>query len=211
MLAGTMSFEGPAGRLEGIYRPAESPPRAAVVCHPHPQHGGTMHNKVVFRAGKAFERLGFAVLRFNYRGVGRSEGAFADGIGEADDVRAALEWLAAERPGLPLVVAGFSFGSAVGLPVGAEDARVGHLVGIGVPTGSFPFDRLASAPQPKLFVQGGRDEHGPIEELRSGLERVAEPRDLVVVEGADHFFAGRLGELERAIVEWFSIPLRAAG
>src|SRR5687768_9190528 len=151
-----MTLAGKVGRLEGIYRPAAvSPggnaraPIAAVVCHPHPQHGGTMHNKVVFRAGKAFERLGFAVLRFNYRGVGRSEGTFADGVGEADDVRSALDWLASGNPGVPLVVAGFSFGSIVGLPVGNEDDRVTRLVGIGTPTDRFPFDRLATSRKPK--------------------------------------------------------------
>jgi hypothetical protein len=177
---------------------------AAVVCHPHPQHGGTMHNKVVFRAGKAFERLGFAVLRFNFRGVGRSEGIFADGVGEADDVRSALDWLASENPGVPLVVAGFSFGSIVGLPVGNEDGRVTRLVGVGIPTDRFPFDRLAASRKPKLFVQGERDEYGPPEVLRAALEQVGEPRELVVIDGADHFFAGRLSELERAIVDWYS-------
>jgi alpha/beta superfamily hydrolase len=203
MLPGTMSFEGPAGRLEGIYRAAPAPGRAAVVCHPHPQRGGTMHNKVVYRAGKAFERLGFAVLRFNFRGVGRSVGSFADGAGEADDVRAALDWLAGENPGLPLVVAGFSFGSVVGLPVGADDARVTHLVGIGVPE-RFPFDRLAASAVPKLFVHGERDELAPLEALRAGLRRVAPPFELVVVGDVDHFFAGKLAELEQAIVRWFS-------
>lgn len=206
-----MTFEGKAGRLEGIYRPAGidpeadtlvGPPMAAVVCHPHPQHGGTMHNKVVFRTGKAFGRLGFAVLRFNYRGVGRSEGTFADGVGEADDVRSALDWLASENPGVPLVVAGFSFGSIVGLPVGNEDGRVTRLVGIGIPTDRFPFERLTTSRKPKLFVQGERDAYGPPEVLRAALEQVSEPRELVVVEGADHFFAGRLSELERAIVDW---------
>lgn len=203
-LPGNIVFEGPAGRLEGIYRPPDESLGAAVVCHPHPRHGGTMHNKVVFRAAKGFERAGWAALRFNFRGVGRSEGTFADDVGEADDVRAALDWLAERHPDAPLGVAGFSFGSIVGLPVGAEDERVARLVGIGIPTDRFPFDRLAQVTKPKLFVQGGRDEHGPLDRLRAGLAQVGEPWELVVVEDADHFFTGRLPELERAIVEWLA-------
>lgn len=208
--AGNVTFVGPAGRIEGIYRPADDPPGAAVVCHPHPQHGGTMHTKVVFRTAKALERSGWAVLRFNFRGVGRSGGSFADGAGEADDVRAALDWLADRHPGTPLAVAGFSFGSIVGLPVGAEDDRVAWLVGIGVPTDRFPFDELSGVTKPKLFVQGARDEHGSVERLRLDLARVGQPWDLVVVEGADHFFAGRLGELERAIADWISAAARSS-
>ena len=198
-------FTGPAGRLEGIHREGDDgSTRSAVVCHPHPQHGGTMHNKVVYRAAKAFEELGWSVLRFNFRGVGASEGSFDDGRGEADDLRASLDWLAARHPDAGLVVAGFSFGCAVGLPVGAADDRVTHLVGIGTPIDRFRFELLADVRKPKLFVQGGRDEHGPVPELEAGLGRVAKPWRLVVVEGADHFFGGRLPEMQRAIVEFFT-------
>ncbi|MGH7589026.1 MAG: alpha/beta hydrolase [Gemmatimonadota bacterium] len=201
---GTVFIPGPSGRLEAIYKPAERAPVGAIVCHPHPQHGGTMHNKVVYRAAKAFEVLGWAVLRFNFRGVGSSEGSFADGRGEANDVRAALTWLADRNPETALVVAGFSFGSVVGLPVGARDPRVSHLVGIGTPIDSFPFDLLADVPKPKLFIQGDKDEHGPLPELEAGLAGVAKPWELVVIEGADHFFEGRLPEMQRAIVEFFT-------
>jgi alpha/beta superfamily hydrolase len=206
-LPGNVTFQGPAGRLEGIYKPAPEPARAAIVCHPLPTHGGTMHNKVVFRAAKAFERLGYSVLRFNFRGVGRSEGSFTGGPGESQDARAALEWVAGENPGLPLVMAGFSFGTVAGLPLGAEDDRVTHLVGIGVPE-RFPFRRLAGSGKPKLFVHGELDELAPLAALRAGLPGVAPPYDLVVIEGVDHFFAGKLAELERAIIEWFA---RGAG
>lgn len=202
-LPGNVTFDGPAGKLEGIYKPASHPLRAAVVCHPLPTHGGTMHNKVVFRAAKAFERLGYGVLRFNFRGVGRSEGTFSDGAGEMEDVRAALDWLAAENPDVPIVTAGFSFGSTVGLPVGAEDERVTHLVGIGVPE-RFSFERLARCTKPKLFVHGELDDLAPLAALRRGLPGIAPPYDLVVIEGVDHFFTGKLPELERAIVEWLS-------
>lgn len=174
-----------------------------MVCHPHPQHGGTMHNKVVYRAAKAFERMGWSVLRFNFRGAGASEGAYDQGTGEADDVRATLDWLAERCPGLPLVVAGFSFGCATGLPVGARDARVTHLVGIGTPTDRFDFDGFPVVDKPKLFVQGDRDEFGPLDELARGLERIAKPWRLVIVDGADHFFTGRLEKLQTAIVDFF--------
>lgn len=163
-----------------------------------------MHNKVVYRTAKAFESLAYPVLRFNFRGVGASEGSFSDGAGEADDVRAALDWLATEHPDLPIVLAGFSFGSAIGLPVGAEDDRVSHLVGIGTPTDRFRFDALSRCSKPKLFVQGDRDEFGPLDALRAGLNRVAKPWQLIVVEGADHFFAGRLPALQNAIRGYFS-------
>lgn len=202
---GTHTIPGPVGRLEAIYRrPEPSAGRAALVCHPHPLHGGTMHTKVVYRAAKAFGGLGFPTLRFNFRGVGTSEGDFADGIGEADDVRAAIDWLAGEHPDLPVVVAGFSFGSVVALPVGANDDRVTHLVGIGVPTDRFPFDVLADVTKPKLFIQGDWDEFGPLNKLTRELERVARPWELATVEGADHFFTDRLPDLEQAIVRFFA-------
>lgn len=201
----TFTFDGPVGRLEAIYRASKgNQTRAAVVCHPHPQHGGTMHNKVVYRTAKAFESLAYPVLRFNFRGVGASEGSFGDGAGEADDVRAALDWLATEHPDLPIVLAGFSFGNVIGLPVGAEDDRVSHLVGIGTPTDRFRFDALSRCRKPKLFVQGDRDEFGPLDALRAGLNGVAKPWQLILVEGADHFFTGRLPALQDAIRGYFS-------
>jgi hypothetical protein len=165
-----------------------------------------MHSKVVYRAAKALEGLGWSVLRFNFRGVGGSEGSFADGRGEADDVKAALDWLADKNPAAALVVAGFSFGNAVALPVGAKDDRVSHLVGIGTPTDRFPFYLLADVPKPKLFLQGDTDEHGPLPELEAGLAHVAKPWTLVVIAGADHFFEGRLPEMQRAIVDFFTKP-----
>lgn len=202
--AGTLFLDGPAGRLEAIHRSGRNgAARAAIVCHPHPQHGGSMHNKVVYRTAKAFQGLGYAVLRFNFRGVGASEGSFGDGVGEADDVRAALDWLAAEHSGLPIVLAGFSFGNSIGLPVGAEDGRVSHLVGIGTPTDRFRFEALSKSTQPKLFVQGDRDEFGPLDALRAGLRTVAQPWELIIVEGADHFFTGRLPALQDAIRGYF--------
>jgi hypothetical protein len=163
-----------------------------------------MHNKVVYRAAKAFESLGWAVLRFNFRGVGASHGRRGGGPGEADDVAAALAWLAARHPNASLVVAGFSFGCVVGLPVGAVDDRVSHLVGIGTPTDRFPFELFADVGKPKLFIQGDRDEHGPVPELETKLARAGKPWELVVIDGADHFFSGRLVELERAIVRYFT-------
>lgn len=202
---GTFTFEGPTGPIEALHKPGpDRPERAAVLSHPHPGFGGTMHNKVVFRAGKAFERLGYPTLRYNFRGVGRSAGTFADGVGEAEDVRAAIEWMAHEHPGVPLVHCGFSFGNAVGTPVAAADGRVDGLVCLGTPTASFRFEVLADVATPKLFVQGEHDEHGPPDALRAALERVAPPLRLVVVEGADHFFTGHLTEMEDTIVDYFS-------
>src|SRR5688500_8462497 len=216
---GTFTFEGPEGAVEALFKAGSPDPvRAAVLSHPHPRFGGTMHNKVVFRAAKAFERLGYPTLRFNFRSVGRSAGTFDDGIGEADDVRAALDWMAGEHPSLPLVHCGFSFGNAIGTPAAAAHPRVDCLVCLGTPTRSatrgLRFERLARATQPKLFVHGENDEHGLLDELRAGFALVAEPKRLVVVPGADHFFAGHLDELERAIVGHLSdsgfVPSRSS-
>ncbi|HEY7473204.1 MAG TPA: alpha/beta family hydrolase [Gemmatimonadota bacterium] len=200
---GTFTFAGPAGLIEALYKAGgETPTRAAVLSHPHPRFGGTMHNKVIFRAAKAFERLGYPSLRFNFRGVGRSRGSFAEGVGEAEDVQAALDWMAGEHPDLPLVHCGFSFGNSVGTPVAAADDRVDRLVCLGTPIPSFRFELLADVTKPKLFVQGEHDAHGALGALREGLARVARPWKLVVVEGGDHFFAGHLAEMERAIVDY---------
>lgn len=205
---GTFTFQGPAGAMEAIYREGKNDStRVAIVCHPHPQHGGTMHNKVVYRAAKAFESVRYPVLRFNYRGVGRSEGLFGDGAGEAEDVQAAIDWLVASRPGSDVVLCGFSFGAVVGLPTGARDDRVTHLVGLGTPTDRFPFDQLSNVTKPKLFIQGENDEYGAVDTLRMHLQLVAQPWELIVIEGADHFFTGRLDELQEALA---SHPILAA-
>ena len=205
-MASTESFDfaGPAGRLEAVLMTPEEPPvAAAVVCHAHPLHGGMMHFKAVFRAAKALQGAGLAVLRFNFRGVGRSEGAHDDGIGEQDDARAALSELEARFPGLPLVLGGFSFGSVVALRVAARDARVRAVFALGFPLGSGGDAATLQAPvQPRLFVQGEQDQFGAGEALRALVERLPPPRDLVVVPGADHFFDGQLDALQAAIASW---------
>jgi len=160
---------GPAGRLEAIlWSPSEGAARmAAVVCHPHPLFGGTMHNKVVYQAAKALDALGLPVLRFNFRGAGMSEGKHDRGEGERGDVRAALDFLAAEYPAIPLLLAGFSFGCWVGLRAGCEDARVTSLIGLGAPVNNADFSYLKECGKPKLFVHGRKDQFGDAEKLRS--------------------------------------------
>jgi alpha/beta superfamily hydrolase len=197
-------LEGYEGRLEALVWTSRlaGPPLAALVCHPHPLFGGTMHNKVVFQAAKTLHRFGLPVLRFNFRGAGMSAGVHDKGRGEQDDVRAALDWLAEEFPGLPLVLAGFSFGSWVGLRVGCADPRVAELVGLGLPVGDADFSYLLRCTKPKLFVQGRLDTFGPpagVEELVASLP---EPKRLVFVEGADHFFTGQLEQLDAALAAW---------
>jgi alpha/beta superfamily hydrolase len=200
-------LEGPAGRLEAIlWTPsaAAPPPLAAVVCHPHPLFGGTMHNKVVYQAAKSLDALGIPVLRFNFRGVGLSAGAHARGFGELGDVRAALDFLASEFPDVPLLLAGFSFGSWVGMRVGCGDPRVSHLIGLGIPVNSTDFLFLRQCDKSKLFVHGSNDEHGAIEKVKALIPALPGENRLVVVEGADHFFAGKLDQLNRAITAWFT-------
>ena len=198
-------LEGPAGRLEAIlWTPSAvaRPPLAAVVCHPHPLFGGTMHNKVVYQAAKSLDALGIPVLRFNFRGAGLSAGEHDRGHGEQADVRTALDFVAAEFPGVPLLLAGFSFGSLVGLRVGCEDPRVSHLIGLGLPVNSSDFSFLSHCNKPKLFVHGSNDEHGEINKLKELVASLPGENRLVEVEGVDHFFAGKLDQLDRAIADW---------
>lgn len=208
--AGTIrSFfiEGPAGRLEALLNSgAENASHAALVCHPHPMYGGTMHNKVVFHAMKALNGFGFPVLRFNFRDTGLSEGDHDRGHGEADDVRAALDWLEHEYE-IPLIFTGFSFGAAVGLRVACPDDRVRAVIGLGVPVNPseervYDLNFLQSCEKPKLFISGSRDQFGPRAKLEELVNRVPEPKKLVIVESADHFFEGRLREMREAIEVW---------
>jgi uncharacterized protein len=200
-------LEGPAGRLEAIlWTPvrSDSPLLAAVICHPHPLFGGTMHNKVVYNAAKTMDALGIPVLRFNFRGAGLSAGEHDKGRGELGDVQAALDCLAAQFPGIPLLLAGFSFGSLVGLRVGCRDARVSELIGIGIPVNSSDFSFLANCPKPKLFVHGSNDKFGARKKVEETVAALTGENRLVVVEDADHFFAGHLDEFNAAIAGWLT-------
>jgi len=200
-------LQGPAGRLEAIlWTPVGDarPPLTAVICHPHPLFGGTLHNKVVYQTAKALDALGLPVLRFNFRGAGISAGVHDRGGGEQGDVRAALDFLASEFPGVPLLLAGFSFGAWVGLRVGCKDARASRLIALGIPVNSTDFSFLRQCNKPKLFVHGSNDEFGAIEKVRALIPTFAGGNHLEVVEGVDHFFAGKLDQLGRAINAWLS-------
>lgn len=199
-------LRGPAGRLEALLNTgAPDAPYAVLVCHPHPLGGGTMHNKVVYHVMKAFQGLGFPVLRFNFRGTGLSEGEHDHGQGEQDDVRAALDWLDRQFR-LPILFAGFSFGSYVGMRTSCSDARVKGAVVLGLPVHAegrdYEFKFLSGCHIPKLFVSGTRDQYGPQAQVESVVTHAAPPSQMVWVENADHFFVGRLDEVRRAITSW---------
>jgi len=200
-------LKGPAGRLEALLEAPESgEPRAAVVfAHPHPQFGGTMHTKAVYQGAKGLSRIGCAVLRFNFRGVGMSEGSFDKGEGEKNDFIAALDYLAAKYPGIPLWAAGFSFGSWVAMEVGASDPRVSVLIGIAPPVAtalpdrSYDFTNTLASEKPKFFVQGEADELCPLEGMWQFYGRLKEPKELVVIDAADHLFEGKTQEVGEAL------------
>lgn len=195
---------GPAGRLEALLwtSPETEPPFVAVVCHPHPLFGGTMHNKVVFQTAKALHQRGAAVLRFNFRGVGHSEGEHDNGRGEQDDVRAAIDYLVTEFLGSPILLAGFSFGSRVGLDVGCGDPRVERLIGLGLPVDNIDMTFLRACTKPKLIVQGGDDQFGSRPNIEELFATLPEPKQMAIIEGADHFFTGHLEEAAAAIDAW---------
>lgn len=206
-------LRGPAGKLEAVLNGGrEDALYTALVCHPHPLGGGTMHNKVVYHAMKVFSGFGLPVLRFNFRGVGLSEGEFDHGRGEVDDAKAALDWLDAKLH-LPILVAGFSFGSFVGMQAGCGDPRVPGIVGLGVPYRaegrSYTYEFLEHCMQPKLFISGTEDQYGPREAVEPVLLRAAEPKEIVWVDGAEHFFQGvpsspgaKLDKMQGALRTW---------
>ncbi|MFQ5790746.1 MAG: alpha/beta hydrolase [Acidobacteriota bacterium] len=201
-----VDLPGPAGRLEGILMtPEEEPLASGVVCHAHPLSGGMMHFKAVFRAARALVRHRVAVLRFNFRGVGKSTGVHDGGRGEQEDVRAALDEMERRYPGRAQVLGGYSFGSVMALRVGADHPRVRALFALGFPSASLPDTSfLDGCRKPRLFVQGQKDEFGPGEELLALAESLPEPRSVVILPGSDHFFNGYLDELEEAISRWIA-------
>ena len=199
-------LRGPAGKLEALLN-AGSPDAAfaALVCHPHPLFGGTMHNKVVYHVMKALNSFGFPVLRFNFRGTGLSEGTHDHGKGERDDVRAAVDWLEREFH-LPLIVAGFSFGANVSLRACCEVARVKGLISLGTPVHAegrdYHYEFLARCNKPKLFVSGDRDKYGKVEQVEATLAPALPPIQIVWIHEADHFFVGKLDQMQTAIRNW---------
>lgn len=202
----SLMLEGPVGRLEALLNTGDAAAmHAALVCHPHPMFGGTMHNKVVYNVMKSLSKFGFPVLRFNFRGAGLSEGIHDEGRGEVDDVRAALDYLAAEYK-LPIIFAGFSFGAATGLRAVCPDERVVGLISLGTPVAVdgrvYTYQFLRECHKPKLFVSGGNDQYSPQAELKSVVASVAEPKQLVIVDHADHFFEGKIPLMQHAVEDW---------
>ena len=211
--AGNLFIPVEHGQLEAILKEPRqgSPKGVALVLHPHPLGGGTMHNKVVFRAAAALNDAGLTTLRINFRSVGQSTGEHDEGRGEQDDARAGLDYLARNYPGQRITVCGFSFGARVGLDVGINDPRVAYLIGIGTPLQKYDFSFLSDCRKPLLLVHGEHDEFGDVNRLR---ELVAElqkkmPLELVVVPVAGHFFDDQLNELKSAITDWITRQLGA--
>jgi alpha/beta superfamily hydrolase len=198
-------IDGPVGGLEAILWIStrfSRPPLAAVLCHPHPLFGGTLHNKVVYQAAKSFDSVGIPVLRFNFRGAGLSAGVHDKGRGEQGDVQAAVDFLASEFPNTPLLLGGFSFGSWVGMRIGCSDARISELIGLGLPVDNSDFTYLSSCVKPKLFIQGANDEFGARSKIEELVAALPGENRLSLVNDADHFFAGHLVEFDRAITTW---------
>jgi len=195
-------FPGPAGSLETLFEAPEEHPRAVVVFgHPHPQHGGTMHTKVVYRAAKTLLDLGCAVLRFNFRGVGLSAGAWDDGRGELDDYRAAVAFVAAEYPDLEIWAAGFSFGSYIAMTAGAEESRVCALIAIAPPVHKYDFASVKLSPKPTFIIHGEHDELISLKLVRHFYAELQEPKELVEIDRANHLFDGQASEVGDALVD----------
>lgn len=191
---------GPAGPLEALLEEPKSAPRAACVfSHPHPLYGGTMHTKAVYQSAKALARIGTATLRFNFRGAGASAGSHDGGPGEIDDYRAALDFLAARYPGLPLWAAGFSFGSWVAWNVALDDDRVRVLLGLGLPVNRFDFSPVKDSAKAKFLIHGELDELVSVRAIRKFYSELLEPKELVVIDGAGHLFDGKTSEVGEAV------------
>jgi alpha/beta superfamily hydrolase len=193
---------GPIGSLEALIDSPAGAPRAVVIFgHPLPSEGGTMHTKVVFQSAKALARIGCAVLRFNFRGVGRSAGTWDEGRGERDDYRAAIDFAAGRYPGVEMWAAGFSFGSHIAMSIGAEDGRICTLIGIAPPVNKYDFTVAAASPKPKFIVHGIEDELIPLKAVRELYARMADPKELVEIDRANHLFDGQAAEVGEALEE----------
>jgi len=199
-------LDGAAGKIEALLEEPETGParEACLVCHPHPLYGGTMHNKVVYRLARGLRRSGSIVLRFNFRGVGRSQGAHDQGTGELEDARLLLDWLRARYPSLPYAVAGFSFGARIALRLGCALAGTGRVIAVGLPTRSSNLDYLETCATPKIFIQSVNDEHGPRKEFEPLYESFAEPKQMRWIEAADHFFLDGLDALEDTVYRLYA-------
>ncbi len=197
----SLFIPGPAGHLEALLEePEDQAPRETVlICHPHPQHGGTMHNKVVYRIARGMRRGGAVALRFNYRGVNMSEGTYDHGIGELEDARAALEFLRSRYPQLPFSLAGFSFGSRIILKLGCEIKGAARLIAVGFPAGDAESRGLGACDIPRLFIQSTNDQFGPRDAMESYFAALKGPKELIWIEAQDHFFAGALDLFEHAL------------
>lgn len=198
----SLLLPGPVGRLEALLEePDEGAPRfAALVCHPHPQHGGTMHNKVVYRIARGLRKAGAVVLRFNYRGVNLSEGVYDHGVGETEDARTCLEWLRTRYAHLPAMIAGFSFGSRIALRIGAQRPDLKKVIAAGFPTVYKDRSYLDPCLVPRTFIHSTNDEFGPVDELRAVVAELSGPPELVFIESKDHFFADALDAFEQAVI-----------
>ena len=190
-----------AGRLEALYRELQDPAGVAVVCHPHPLGGGTLHNKVVFRAARGLESANVATLRFNFRGAGASQGTHDAGEGEQGDVQAAIDWIVKKHPGKKLLVGGFSFGAWVSSRVACELPYVDGIFLIGTPVNKYDFRFLRNCERPILFLQGTQDEFGDAAKLEKLVPQVRNAES-VVVTGADHFFTHQLDAVEETLRNW---------
>ena len=200
---------GRAGRLEALYRDLQDPAAIAVVCHPHPMGGGTLHNKVVFRAARGLESANVATLRFNFRGVGASGGRHEEGEGELEDVNAAIGWAKKKLPGKKLIVGGFSFGGWVASRAACELPEVDAVFLIGTPVNKYDFGYLRHCEKPMLFVHGTQDEHGDVTKVEKLIPTVRNAES-VIITGADHFFTKQLEALEETMRGWAEELLEAS-
>jgi alpha/beta superfamily hydrolase len=199
----SLKIPGPAGLLEALLEEPEvlDPIAAVLVCHPHPQHGGTMHTRVVHRTARGLRKAGAVVLRFNYRGVNLSEGEYDHGIGEIEDARTCLKFLRSRYPDLPFAIAGFSFGSRIALKLAVDYPKATKVIPIGYPT-KYP-DRgyIQDIRIPKVFIHSTNDEHGPRPDFETFFAALPEPKEVKWVESKDHFFVDNLEAFEQAVVE----------
>jgi uncharacterized protein len=197
----SLFIPGPDGKLEAVLEEPEdfSPREAVLICHPHPQHGGTMHNKVVYRMARAMRRAGCVVLRFNYRGVNLSEGRYAQGIGELEDARAALSFLRARYPDLPYSLAGFSFGSRIVLKLGCQIGGARQLLAVGFPAGLSGSEGLGQCQIPRVFILSTHDEFCAVPAMEAHFATLPGPKQLIWIEAEDHFFTGALDKFEEAV------------